>query len=78
MRGQHALQLAVEELVEGAPGDPRPFDQVADGELRVALFGERRGGRRQQALALVGDDDLLGKGVRAAGQLRSLRRGDAS
>ena len=67
--GEDAVDLVVEELVEGAPRDPGPVDQVTDRQLGVALLGHRRGGRVEQALALVGDDDVLRQGVRAAGQL---------
>ena len=67
-----ALVLALEVLVEGAPGDRRVAGDVGDRRPRVAILRNRLGETRDQALALVVADELAGQAVaprRQAGQL---------
>ena len=66
MGREHALELAVEELVEGATRNSGPFDQVPDCELGKAKAGGGVDRCRKEALALLGDDDVGWKRVRAA------------
>ena len=58
-----ALVLAVEVLVEGAPGDRRVAGDVGDRRPRVSVFRYRLGQARDQPLALVVGDELARQAV---------------
>src|SRR5207253_1174682 len=69
-----ALVLAVEVLVEGAPGDGRVAGDVSDRGAGVAVFGDGLGQSRDQALALVAGDELPRQAMPSRRQPSKLRR----
>ena len=55
-RRQEALELVVEIAVEGAPRDAGDFEDVGDAGALVAVLGDGRDRRPEEALALVALD----------------------
>ena len=72
-RGQEAVLLGLEVLIEGAPRDPCRLDDFGDRDLAVGAFAGELDQGGDQPLALVVGDLLAGKAVGPRRQRPQLR-----
>ena len=77
-RGEEALQLVGEVIVERALGGAGARHDVADRDVGVALLGDQLDDRLEQALALRRRDQLGSSLCRPRGRIRGTRLGLAS